>query len=64
MDASAEGSIVRAAHCCDLLVNAAPAAFNETMLQAALQLNAHPGFLFSEDHRRAWDYRQQEKITL
>lgn len=41
MDASDEGSIVRAAQGCDLLVNAAPAAFNETMLRAALRLKVH-----------------------
>lgn len=41
MDASDEGSIARAAQGCDLLVNAAPAAFNETMLKAALRLKVH-----------------------
>jgi hypothetical protein len=41
VEASDEDSIVRAARGCDLLVNAAPAAFNETMLQAALRLNVH-----------------------
>lgn len=41
MDASDEESIIRIAQGCDLLVNAAPAVFNETMLRAALRLKVH-----------------------
>ncbi|HEY9508285.1 MAG TPA: saccharopine dehydrogenase NADP-binding domain-containing protein, partial [Verrucomicrobiae bacterium] len=34
-------SVVRAAQGCNLLVNATPAVFNETVIRAALQLNVH-----------------------
>lgn len=34
-------SVMRAAQGCDLLVNATPAVFNETVIRAALQLNVH-----------------------
>jgi len=41
VNARNQWSIVRAARGCHLLVNAAPATFNETVLRAALRLRAH-----------------------